>query len=537
MIMNGIRVMLILLDGGSFDALSSLISEGVLPNFTKVMEKGCFGVLHSTIPPISSVAIPSMVTGKNPGKHGMFGFGRFNNGIFEAHTSASIRGETIWDILSGEDKKVVLLNVPLTFPPYKVNGVMISGPPSPRNKVDSFPPEVISALKSEIGEYYVDIRHAKNDYMGLDEKKSVDELFFITKKRAEAVHYLMKNYDWDFFMAVFTSLDRIQHLLFGYFDKESPYFNKEKRETLIKYYEELDDIIGRISSEIDENTILMIVSDHGFEPLYKYVGINDLLVKGGLTKIKNEFQIYNRENIVSFFKKMGINVRRIHVISNKLYVTAQKISPSKIDFKSVKVYSPYAYSICINKKMLVNEDQYDITIKKVTEYFNSVVDEEKGEKIVEKIYRKHELYSGSFLSEAPDILIILKKGYEPRLWTKGIEPLKRNGKKTVKTGTHIGSNAQRGIIIVSGKGIKSMSPIEAKIIDVTPTILHILGVPIPSDMDGIVLKEMFEPGSEFEKAPVKIHEKSLEKRIDTGKLSKDEAEDIKKRLKQLGYLE
>ena len=146
MMMSNIKVIVVFLDGGPYDTLSHLIRQNVLPNFRGLVEKGSFGVLHSTVPPISAVAVSSMVTGKNPGKHGVFGFGRFKNRILIPHTSSSLKGEAIWDLLSVEGKKVITLNVPLTFPPYKLNGIMVSGPPSPRNKVESYPPEIISLL-------------------------------------------------------------------------------------------------------------------------------------------------------------------------------------------------------------------------------------------------------------------------------------------------------------------------------------------------------------------------------------------------------
>jgi len=533
--MSEVKAMVIVLDGASFDVFSSLAEEGILHNFRKLMKKGCFDILHSTVPPVSPVAMPSLATGKNPGKHRMYGFGKLVNGTFMPHTSGDIRVGALWDILSAAGKRVVVLNFPYTFPPFKVNGVMVSGFPSPRNIVKSYPPELIKLLKSELGEYYVDLRYIKDRYRGTDETTFLDEVYLVTKKREEALHYLMENYEWDLFVATFTSLDRIQHVLFGYFDKESPFFNERKKEVLIKYYKEIDAILGRTISIIDENTILMIASDHGFEPLYKYVGVNNLLCQGGFAKVRSKHNPFNLETILSFLEKVGVRVRIRTDISPKIVLKIKQMLPSKFDYSASKAYSAGSGAVSINKSALENGETYENVRKKLINFFHSIVDEETGEKIVEKIYDRHEIYRGN-QGDAPDLTIVFRKGYEPESWVKGtIEPVRKIKNKTVETGTHSGLSAQRGIFIASGEGIKKEFLSEAKIVDVAPTILHVLGVSIPSDMDGRVLKEIFEPKSRFAKRSIKYQEFLTQKK-EISRLSKKDKEEIKNRLKKMGYI-
>ena len=535
---NEVKVMVIGLDGAPFHVLFSLAKQRAIPNFTKLMENGCFGVLYSTIPPISPVAWPSFVTGEVPGKHGMFDFWRLlEGGSVALHTSASIRGRTFWDMLGEAGKKVVLLNVPWTFPPYKVNGIMVSGFPSPKNRVESHPPEFISLLESKIGDYYVDISYPKSDYERLDERSFLDEIYAVTRKRAEAIYYLTENYDWDFFMAVFTSLDRMQHVLFGYFDKESPIYNEEKRQILIKYYEEIDGILGRVISLIDENTILIIVSDHGFEPLYKYVGINNFLIQGAFIESRRNKQVFTKENITDFLRKIKIeDIGKI--FPGKILNIAQKIIPSKIDFSTSTAYGTYTSSVSINKAFLRTERAYEDTKRRLIDFFYSISDEETGEKIVEKVYTQDEACSGNHLDKAPDLTIVFKKGYEPKRWAKStIEPIKRIRNRNVKTGTHMGSSARRGIFIASGKGITKNFSLEANIVDVAPTILHMLGAPVLSSMDGRVLQEIFAPDSNFKKTRIKYLKASMKKEEKEYKWSEEEEEEIKKRLRRLGYID
>jgi len=534
--MGEVKVIVIALDGASFDVFSSLAEEGTLTNIRRLMKEGCFGVLRSTIPPISPAAFSSLITGKNPGKHGVFSFGHFKDGFFTPYTSTCIKGEALWDILSTIDKKSILLNVPLTFPPYEINGIMISGFPAQRLfETTSYPSDLISFLRSKIGDYHVDIQYLKSDYEGIHEKKFLDEAYYVTQKRVEAMQFLMENYDWDFFMMVETSLDRIQHLLFGYFDKESPYYDEEKREVLIKYYKKIDSILGKIVSLIDENAILIVVSDHGFEPLYKYVGINNLLVQGGFTKNVWKFQTSASKWMVKILKFLeGKGIKTYKFLSSNMILKVKNEISLRYDFASSKAYSASGLSIFINKHF--KDKTYESIKRRLTEFLYSVIDEENGERIVEKIYNKDEIYWGNHLNDAPDLTIVLKKGYEPKAFRNCIiENLSQVNRK-VKRGTHAGFSAQRGLFIISGRGVKKGSLTEVNIVDIAPTIMYILGAPIPSDTDGRVLREIFEPDSKFAKEPITYEEVTVKKKEETLQLSKGREAIIEERLRKLGYI-
>ena len=533
------RVMVVLLDGAPFGVFSSLARKGVLPNMRKLMKIGCFNVLNSTVPPISPVAIPSLLTGRNPGKHGLFGFGYMENGFFRPYTSKSIAGETLWDMLSAANRKVILLNVPWTFPPFKVNGIMVSGPPCPRNRAESYPPEIVSILQSNIGRYYVDLDIQKLDYNGADEGRFLEEAHLITKKRAQAMHYLMENFEWDLFLTVFTTLDRVQHVLFGHFDEESPLFDTEKRKVLMTYYKEIDGILGETLSLIDKNTILFIVSDHGFEYLSKHVGINNMLVQGGFARERSKFQMLSTERIVRFLERIGYrNPKRLARTRPRTTNIAKKIFPTRIDYSKSECWGiPGASAISINKNNVTDGKKVEAIKERLTHFLYSIKDKDNGEKIVEKVYDKSEIYDGNCVGNAPDLIIVFKKGYEPKIWRKeAIEPVKpfKDKNRTLKTGTHISFSSQRGIFVVSGPSIKEGLQMEANIVDIAPTILHILGAPVSLDVDGQVLKQIFRKKSRFETQKVKLQKFHAEKK--ESQLSKENEEAIKERLRILGYI-
>ena len=144
------RVIVLGLDGASWALMNRMIELGAMPHTEyEIANNAIKGILESTHPPVTPPAWASITTGVNPGKHGIFGFGYMDNGRFIPYTSKNmVREEAIWDMLTIFNKKVILLNVPWTYPPFKVNGIMITGPPSPRNIVRSYPTKIISEIES-----------------------------------------------------------------------------------------------------------------------------------------------------------------------------------------------------------------------------------------------------------------------------------------------------------------------------------------------------------------------------------------------------
>jgi len=530
------RVVFLVLDGAPFDVFLALAQKNVLPNFRMLMNRGCFNLLKSTIPPISPVAMPSLFSGKNPGKHGMLGFGRIEKGVFKPYLSTSMPKNSLWDVVGNTNKKVILLNVPWTFPPFKVNGIMISGPPAPGNRARSYPPDFISILESRIGQYFPDLNLKSVNYVGYDEKSFLDEAYLVTRKRAEAMYYLMENFEWTLFLAVFTSLDRVQHVFFGYFEEESPFFNVGKKEYLIGYFRQIDSIIGRVISLLNEHDYLVIASDHGFTHVNKYVGINNLLVQGGFAKQRSSSQLFTLEKVANYFEKIGIKDLK-KIVPRKIFGSAQKVVPRDLDFAKSKAFGVPVEYVSINKNLLRDVTEYEHIKKALIGFLYSVRDELNGEKIVERIFDTREIYHGDYVSDAPDLVIAFKRGYEPRLWRKKtVEQVRPIKNRTVKTGTHAGLWAQRGILIFLGKDIKEAYSTEASIVDVAPTIMHILGVPIPQDVDGRVLQEVFRPESEFLQKPMMYQTLLSDEKKEEHRISRKEETEILEKLKRLGYI-
>jgi predicted AlkP superfamily phosphohydrolase/phosphomutase len=448
---NMTKVLLIGFDGASFDRIKSFAAKGELPNLVKFMENGCTGTMTTTIPPASAPAWASLATGMNPGKHGIFFFITRDGHVV---LSDKIAGKTVWDIIGDSGRKVIILNMPMTYPPYSVNGIMISGMPCPYNSPSVYPPDLTTKLKKAVAGYQVDSSHKTPNYEGLDKEWFFKELCNVTEKRLEMALHLMTHYPWDFFVVVFTSLDRVQHV----FWHDQTY--------LLQYYKILDSALNQLDQTND--TVTFVVSDHGFESCNKIFGINNWLENQGFLK---RSRIGSRQKIFNLLFKL----RRTLPKSVRWRIPVgfrEKTRLHKIDASKTLAYSPFQSTI-ISPSLQVRKQIKEWLLK---------------EKFVERVYEKEELYTGDHIEEAPDLFLALKDGYEPQAWAKDvIENVKKSGKtKTCKTGTHQGLSAHKALFMARGKSIKKKH-VNPKIIDIAPTILKLMGVKIPSRIEGKVL--------------------------------------------------
>jgi len=482
------RVAILGLDGIPFDFIISLARTGHMPNIRKVLNNGVYGILWSTVPSISPVAWASMATGLNPGKHGIFGF---VDRYFRPYSSRNIMGKSIWDIASRAGKTITCLNVPFTYPAYPIRGIMISGPPSPREQIDAYPSEIIGELEA-LG-YKLDLDIPNEEYRGLKEADFMKQAEEITRIRAEALLMLMDNVQWDLLYAVFTTPDRVQHVFFGRAIESSPFYALRDRMILIRYYELLDEIIGKVLAALPGDTIMMLVSDHGFEPLYKYIGLHNILaefvVKKGPLRMLYEMpmRLLGKINLMSLARRtlirLGIAGETRRLIGGGFECSLN-------------------YIYCSSERLRKRLDE-------IVRFLSLVTDKENGLRIFDKVHRREELFYGPFLKDAPDIILVPVSGYEPKaILPEKFMKIKLTRGVTSKTGTHMSSKARRGFFAMVGDGVIEGRRLDISIYDVAPTALHILDLPVPEDVDGDVLVQAFEKKSSVARRRVRIFKRS-----------------------------
>jgi len=526
------RVLIVGFDGADWELIFNWANKEKLPNFKRLIQQGVFGPLESTIPPITPPAWTSMTTGKNPEKHGILGFIKMtytpNKWCKSIYTSLDKKSKELWDYV---DKSIVV-NVPITYPPRKIDGIMVTGMLTP--SLDSeftYPPEFKNELLKKIPEYIIELDWAK--YRS-KKKKFITRLYDMTKKRIDLFWYLFNNKPWKLMFFVFIGPDRIQHIFW------------EARE-LEKYWKYLDNFLGEIITKAEEENIhLFVVSDHGFCGVERSIYINNILLDLGFLKLKlhdNSNVIFGHSLLYKIIKgaaraylKLPYKIRELlRPIISKVYTSPKFDLENSVAF----CISEGSFgSIYINPKF--SREEVILKIKRVLE---SIIDKKTKRRPIYKVFRREELYGRA--SEdiyCPDLIVIPSEGYEIGEYN----PLGLLADTLFKNGDH----RLYGIFFAYGYGIKKGYKIEnAKIYDIVPTILHIFGLPIPNDMDGRVLTEIFEPDSEFARRKPKYvdpsyYEKKQEikeniKRKEDKKekeYSKKDEEIIKERLRALGYL-
>jgi predicted AlkP superfamily phosphohydrolase/phosphomutase len=245
------------------------------------MENGTWGTLESTVPPITVPAWTCMMTGKDPGQLGLYGFRNrldYASSRLGIANALSVKTPTVWEILSAAGKKVILVGVPQTYPPKPVNGHLISCflTPSAKNQY-THPPDLREEIESRFGFYAFDVEQFRTE----DKDRLIKDIYRMTEKRFQVIDYLIHEKPWDFFMLVEIGVDRIHHGFWRYLDPLHPQHvpGSPFSQVVEDYYRFLDGHIGRLISSAPKNTQILVVSDHGAQRMEGGICINQWLLQ------------------------------------------------------------------------------------------------------------------------------------------------------------------------------------------------------------------------------------------------------------------
>src|SRR4051794_11490047 len=272
------RVMVIGLDCAAPEILFDDM-KGELPVLGRLMERGVYGPLESCDPPITVPAWSCMTSSKDPGTLGFYGFRNRKDHSYDGLTFATaekVKDDRVWDILSRAGKHVVVLGVPQTFPPRQVNGEMIGCflSPSTDSKY-TYPEQLRDEIKQVVGDYMVDVPNFRTD----QKDRILRDIHEMTKRRFQLARHLRDTRDWDFFMMVEMGPDRLHHGFWRYYDPKHPDYEPGTRweREFRDYYRYLDGEIGQLIETLDDDTALMVVSDHGAQSMYGGIQVNEWL--------------------------------------------------------------------------------------------------------------------------------------------------------------------------------------------------------------------------------------------------------------------
>lgn len=562
------RVMILGLDGGTFDLIRPWAEQGLLPNLAKLLEAGAYSPLRSTIPPMTFPAWNAFMTGTNPGKHGVFDFLEMKPGSYELEVMNAThrKCETLWRIASRAGKRCAVLGVPVTYPPEPINGIMISGFDAPF--VDArimYPPELFEELQERVGPYILSASftpHLKRRRLD----KALEAIYAAIDRKASTAKYILQREPWDIFMMVFGETDVAIHYFWKYHDPKSPQRTGrcqlgEAEDPVYGIYRRVDSHLGDLLQMASEDTTIFVMSDHGAGGASdKVIYLNRFLEMHGLLAFKRRLlrtTLHRRldslkSTIRAVLPDKAIKRLRFHPKSLGLKWESQ-LRFSTIDWSRTQVYSeetPYYPNLRINlegrePEGIVSRSKVPEVVDRVRSLLEAWTDPETGERVVEKVYAKEEIYRGDHLEHAPDLLISwnLCGGYSylsrPSFLSRRGGPLGRIPAREIDRSDFMinrsGSHRDQGIFIIAGKEIQP-GPIQSQDVQITclaPTVLHLLGLPIPRNMDGQVLQSCFKPACV--RQPV-YQEETPSGPSSAQSYTEAESEEVGRTLAGLGYL-
>jgi predicted AlkP superfamily phosphohydrolase/phosphomutase len=553
------RILVVGLDSATLDLIQPWAEQGDLPTLARIMSEGTCGRLESVTPPLTGPAWTSFMTGKNPGKHGIFDFIRRAKADYNGvPINASLRdGDSLWHLLSEAGRRVGVHSVPATYPPEPVNGTMVTGMLTPPNAADfTHPPQLAEELQQAVPGFTMTpegTAHALGK-----EARLVDALDRLTDMNMETLRYLMSRDEWDFFMTVFKEPDVAMHWLWRFMDEDHPWYVQEAsdhvRQGLKRCYERMDASLAELLDAVGDDTILVIMSDHGSGPLEEYIHANAWLLSTGFMKLRRSLPIGVKRLIYG----LGVTPTALYKLTMSLGRGPQMAQTMRhhkagvmsmvrrmfLSFADVDWSRTRAYALGNYGQMYVNlrgrEPQgiinpgaeYEEVVDDLVEGMSDLRHPKTGELIPMRVYRREDIYQGEHLEEGPDVVFLPEDmryngfglyQFSSRSW---LEP----------TFDRSGGHRMDGVVMLAGPGIRRGHTLEgARLIDLAPTVLAALGVPIPDDMDGHVLGDAFEDGF-FDARPIRYetaHAKGPQTQVE---LSPEQEEMVKERLRGLGYI-
>ncbi len=436
-----------------------------LPNFRKVMDGGVWGRLESCIPAITVPAWSSMMSSRDPGVLGFYGFRNRGDYSYEKQTLAnanSVKVDRVWDILSRAGKKVITIGVPQTYPPRPVNGIQVGCflTPSTTNpeRPYTYPASAMQEIQSLVGSYLVDVPNFRTN----DKDFLLQQIYSMTEKRFKLVKRWIAEKDWDFFMFVEMGTDRIHHGLWKYHDPSHPKHEAHPvySKSIHDYYLYLDTEIGQILELVDDNTVVFIVSDHGAKKMDGGICVNEWLMREGYLTLKNQ-----PEKLTSL-DACGIDWSRTKVWGDGGYY-------ARI-FLNVEGREPQG---------IVKPGEVEALRDELKAKFEAIVDPQ-GVNIGTRVFKPQEVYQ-QCNGVPPDLIVYFGDLFWRSVGTVGYDSIYTFENDT---GPDDCNHAQYGMVIKhdptldEGPGGRELSGLQ--LMDMAPTILRHLDVSVPVDMQG-----------------------------------------------------
>jgi len=518
-------------DSATFDLVDPLVEAGRLPNLARLIERGTRGPLASTWPPMTDCAWTSAFTGRNPGAHGIFGSWYRAPGEYGCRyfSSRDRRAAAVWEMTS--DVRWLVWNVPMTFPPTAIDGVMVAGygaPPGARFcEPASFQDEL--AARWPLEDLLDRAPHASLE-------RFLADLIRGLEAQAEALPFAARESGADCVVAVWPHVDRAQHFFWRFRDTDHPL-----ADAVARVYEAMDAATGAVIDAFPTSDVI-VLSDHGAGPLHGDINVGAHLVASGHAA----YSAPKRNVLADIAWAMPPFIRR----------AARRVAPGAarraMGAALVKQLGPFDWTrtkalVGVNGDLWLNlegreprgtvsESDAPGLLDELVAGLTKIEDPARGAPVFAAIHRRAEIYSGPALSLAPDLML--------DSWSAGYRVAVKRDPSPVVVGPPTSLAGVRepwssehrptGIFVASGDRIASAEVGEASLYDTAPTMLALLEQPVAADSDGRVLVEAIDEGFLLDHP---VAEREVAPRNAVSGYSDEEAAAVAAHLQDLGYIE
>lgn len=514
--------MIIGLDGADWSLLRGLFADGAMPTLKAFVEAGASASLESVLPTNSMSAWTSFLTGVNPGKHGVFDFVCRTETPFKTSVtnSSAIRFPTICETLTSNGLSSCLVDMPVLFPPFRINGVMLGGIGAAiaTRHAYAWPTEAAAEVERAVGKFLPDV-----PWVGKDgrQQELVRDLIALAENRGRVAEFLLSDRPVDLFCIVFVAPDRVQHVFWQDLTEQGPQYSLARR-----FYTALDDALARLLDRIDLTaTDVLIVSDHGFRRFLKTFDVNQYLLEAGLIRWrwKNPPVAKGLRLAKRVLKPLSGPIDK--VLERPRLRARRHLLPESL------AYSGMSDSVNVNLRGRestgrVPQARFDEVRDLVGVKLLEFQDPETGEQVIRRLIKAEDCFHGQYAGEGPDLILDCHDGYAHS---------RSLGRLMFRWTYCQGVHSLNGIIAGLGPHFRRNTEVPLiSILDVAPTVLSLLGVPSPEGTDGRIAEELLVGPMATPSGPPTP---PPERREEPGTYSEEEEELVRKRLRGLGYID
>jgi predicted AlkP superfamily phosphohydrolase/phosphomutase len=514
------------LDAADLDVMRPLIARGEMPNIARLMAEGSSGVLRSTVPPVSAPAWASFLTGRNPGKHGLYSFVvERGGGRMQLANVTDIHGPRLWDVAAMQGAKPVVVNVPVTWPAPAFDGVIVTGMLTPESQgvVFTHPKELSAEIAEKVPGYRIDIDRALLD----DRETLYGRMSEMERLRKDLFLHLLRTRTSRLFVGVFTNTDRVQHS-----------FWRHDRSLVDRHFREVDAHIGEIVASLDPaTTAVMLLSDHGFQGSACKVYVNRALADAGLLATRRADkpdEDYDRRRADYFEGFQGGRGQpaapRAGLVSGiKSMVGIGGATAMDWPLTRAFMWSLDSGGIAVNLKSryphgCVEDADYERVRDEIVRAMTALRTPD-GRAAFRAVRRREDVYSGPFVATAPDLVAEPDDSVEFGIDLDAKEAIRAHKRPE-------GHHSSRGFVVLAGPGFRRGAQVTGDIVDCLPTMLHALGLAVPEGCDGRVIEEAFDEARPVRRIPDPVQSSAAAAK----ELSAGEEAELRKSLEGLGYL-